>query len=171
MIEEIKKIIKSLEGKVVAFGFKTDKFESILKSNKKILSFDVLDEISKKNKKKFGKNKSIYITDLRKKYKKNKVDYILIDVDIMDKHMIYLIKETIYIGKNIYLFGSKNKVNYYLNKYKRYNINYKKSAFADKNIIYIDIKNAKNNLIKDKIYLIKDKIELFINMLSDALTS
>ena len=41
MVEEIKKILKSLEGTVVAFGFKGEKFSSILNSNNKIISFDI----------------------------------------------------------------------------------------------------------------------------------
>ena len=61
MTEEIKKIIKSLEGNVVAFGFKGEKFSSILNSNPKIISFDILDEISKKRNKQKGKQKTITI--------------------------------------------------------------------------------------------------------------
>ena len=38
-------------------------------------------------------------------------------------------------------------------------------------IAYINISSAKNNVLKDKFYLLKDKLELFINMLSDILTS
>ncbi len=172
MVEEIKKILKSLEGTVVAFGFKGEKFSSILNSNNKIISFDIMDEISKKNKKESSKSKKIDVTDLRKKYKKNKVNAILIDVDVMNRYMIYLIKETIYIGKsNVYLFGNKDKVDYYLNKYKRYNINFKTNLYNDNMIAYINISSAKNNVLKDKFYLLKDKLELFINMLSDILTS
>ena len=112
------------------------------------------------------------MTDLRKKYEKNKVNAILIDVDVMNRYMIYLIKETIYIGKsNVYLFGNKDKVDYYLNKYKRYNINFKTNLYNDNMIAYINISSAKNNVLKDKFYLLKDKLELFINMLSDILTS
>ena len=67
MVEEIKKILKSLEGTVVAFGFKGEKFSSILNSNNKIISFDIMDEISKKNKKESSKSKKIDLTDLRRK--------------------------------------------------------------------------------------------------------
>ena len=172
MIEEIKKIIKSLEGSVIAFGFKTDKFKTILNSNSKITTFDVLDEISKKQKKQKGKTKTININNLRKKYKKKKTNTILIDVDAMKKYMIYLIKETIYIGKDtIYLFGTKENVEKYLNKYKRYNITTNQKQYNEKLIVEIDIKNTKNNIIKDKLYIIKDKLEDFLSLLSDILTS
>lgn len=172
MIEEIKRIIKSLEGSVIAFGFKTDKFKTILNSNKKITSFDVLDEISKKNKKQKGKQKTINISDLRKKYKKKKINTILIDVDTMNKYMIYLIKETIYIGKEkIYLFGSKENVKKYVNKYERYNVVTLEKEYNEKIIARIDIVNAKNNLIKDKLYIVKDKINEFLSLITDILTS
>lgn len=172
MTEEIKRIIKSLQGNIVAFGFKSDKFKSILNSNSKILCFDILDEVSKNNKKGKCKSKNIYIKDLKKKYKKDKVDFILINVDVMDHYMIYLIKETIYIGKNtLYLFGNKDKVNYYLNKYRRYKISYDLKEYNNNMIAYIDITKAKNKKIRDRLYIFSDKIESFVNLLIDVLTS
>lgn len=70
MVEEIKKILKSLEGTVVAFGFKGEKFSSILNSNNKIISFDIMDEISKKNKKESSKSKKNRCDCLRKNTRK-----------------------------------------------------------------------------------------------------
>lgn len=172
MIEEIKKIIKSLEGSVVAFGFKTEKFNSILNSNAKITTFDVLDGITKKRKEEKGKQKTININSLRKKYKKKRINTILIDVDVMDKYMIYLIKETIYIGKDkIYLFGSNENVEKYLTKYKRYNIISEEKEYNNKLIAKIDITGAKNKKIKDQLYIIKDKLDSFLAIITDILTS
>ena len=172
MIEEIKKIIKSLEGSVVAFGFKTEKFSSILNSNDKITTFDVLEGIAKKRKNKKGKQKTININSLRKKYKKKKINTILIDVDVMDKYMIYLIKETIYIGKDkLYLFGSKENVEKCLIKYKRYNILSEEKEYNNKLIVKVDISKSKSYKIKDKLYIIKDKIDIFLAMITDILTS
>lgn len=164
-------MIKSLDGRVVAFGFKIDKFKSVLNSNNKILSFDVLNGITKQKGKVKYKDKTINIEKIRKIYKKKSIDYILIDVDIIDKYMIYLIKETIYIGKKLYLFGNAKKVEYYIKKYKRYNIDVENKNVGNNKISKINIKNAKNNKIKDKIYIIKDKAENIIQLLSDALVS
>lgn len=172
MIEEIKKIIKSLEGSVVAFGFKTEKFKSILNSNNKITTFDVLDQITKKTSKEKGKSKRISIDSLRKKYKKKRVDTILIDVDAIDKYMTYLLKETIYIGKDkVYLFGTKEKVEKYINRYKRYNISLEQKEYSNNLITKINISNSKNNFFKDKFYILKDKTNDFLSLLTDILTS
>jgi len=170
--EEIKKIIKSLEGNVVAFGFKGEKFSSILNSNPKIISFDILDEISKKRNKQKGKQKTITINKLRKKYKKKNIDTILIDVDVMNEHMIYLIKETIYIGKNnLYLFGTEENVRNNLNRYQRYNIKSEEKKYNKNLVVKIDITNSKNNKFKDKYYILKDKINIFLSLIRDILTS
>ena len=96
----------------------------------------------------------------------------MINVDVMDHYMIYLIKETIYIGKNtLYLFGNKDKVNYYLNKYRRYKISYDLKEYNNNMIAYIDITKAKNKKIRDRLYIFSDKIESFVNLLIDVLTS
>lgn len=172
MIEELKRILKSLEGRVVAFEFKAEKFNSVLNSNRKIITLDILDGVSKKVKKEKGKNKKISISSLCKRYKKNKIDTILIDTDVMDELMIYLIKETIYIGKkDLYLFGKKETVIHYLQKYKRYAITYDEKYFKDKAIVKINIFQAKNNKVMDKLYFLKDKIEQFIDLISNVLTS
>lgn len=172
MTEELKKIIKSLNGRVLAFGFKLDKFEKIVDLNKNITSFDVLDELIRKKNKLFGRNKTILISDLRKKYKRKNIDDIILNVDSMDKYMIELVKETIYIGKkNVYLYGKKALVEETLNKYRRYNINYQVFDFKDNEIVRINIENSKNNYFKDKYYVIKDKVSKLTDYLIDFLTS
>lgn len=171
MTEEIKRIIKNLKGRVIAFGFKADKFEKILELNNNITSFDVLNEISRKKDRKKGRQNKINIKDLRKKYKKKQVDFIIMDVVAMKKHLTYLIKETIYIGKTIYLYGSKEEAINTLNKYQRYDITYKETDFKDNLLIKIDISKSKNNKIKDNYYIFKDRVNEFLNVLTDFLTS
>lgn len=171
LTEEIKRILKTIKGSVVAFGFKTDKFEKILELNKNITSFDVLDEVSRKKEKLFGRSKKIGIKDLKRKYKKKGVDIIIINTDIMDKHLIYLIKETIYIGKLLYIYGNKEKVLKALTKYKRYNITYEEVDFKENLLVKIDISKSKNNKFKDNLYILKDKLTEFLNLLTDFLTS
>lgn len=171
MTEEIKRILKSIKGRVIAFGFKTDKFERILELNKNITSFDVLNEVSRKKEKIFGRSKKVNIKDLRKKYKKKGIDVIILNVDEMNKFMTYLIKETVYIGKRLYLYGCKESVLSTLKKYKRYNVTYEEVDFKDNLLVKLDISNGKNNKIKDSLYIIKDRTNDFLNMLTDFLTS
>lgn len=172
MIEEIKRIIKSLNGRVLAFGFKLDKFENIINSNKNITSFDVLEELSRKKDKKLGRKKTILISSLRKRYKKKNIDNIILNVDSVEKHIIDLIKETIYIGKiNVYLYGKKSLVEETLKKYQRYNITYNSIDFIDNEIITINIEKSKNNYFKDKYYVIVDKALKVFDVLTDFLAS
>lgn len=172
MTEELKRIIKSLSGRVLAFGFKLDKFENIVNLNRNITSFDVLDEVSRKKNSIFGRKKTIYISSLRKKFKNKNIDNIIINVDSMNKHLIELVKETIYIGKkNVYLYGTKTLVEEALNKYKRYNITYKNVDFKDNEIVIIDIEKSKNNYFKDKYYMFTDKLSKITDYLIDFLTS
>ncbi|MEG0826471.1 MAG: hypothetical protein RR404_03265 [Bacilli bacterium] len=172
MNEQLKKIFKLIEGKIVIFGINLDKYTKIIETNHKITSLDVLENISTKKNKKHGKQRQILIKNLRKKYKKSKIDVIICNVDEVKKHLIYLIKETIYIGKkDVYLYGSKELVNDTLDKYKRYNISYKVLEFDKKTIIKIDISNVKTNKIRDNFYLIKDKLTNVLNIVTDILTS
>ena len=123
-------------------------------------------------------NSGIHLSDLRplkdinKSWLREGYEMANIPLEVWYKCCPFLEGEPIYIGKsNVYLFGNKDKVDYYLNKYKRYNINFKTNLYNDNMIAYINISSAKNNVLKDKFYLLKDKLELFINMLSDILTS
>lgn len=171
MTDELKSILKKIEGKVVVFGINLNKYIKMLEINDKITFIDILEDISKSKTKIKGKTNTIYINQLRKRYKKHNIDVIICNVDTIENNLINLIKETIYIGKrNIYLFGTKEKVLEALKKYQRYNITYEILDFNEKIIVKIDNSKAKNNFFKDIYYLIIDKIKKLLNLITDILT-
>ncbi len=171
MIEELKKVLKDIEGRIIAFGFRTEKFESIINSNKKIISLDVFDEISKKTSLFHSKSKKIKIKRLRKIYKKKNVDYVIINADEFLKYTYDLVIETIYIAKKVYIFGSDINVKKFMIKYKRYNISCVEKRIVDNTLCKLDVENVKNNPIKEYLYKIKDKFAGAIDFVVEVLTS
>ncbi|MDD3186915.1 MAG: hypothetical protein PHD02_00360 [Bacilli bacterium] len=171
MIEELKRILKNISGRVVALGFRTEKFEKILTVNTNITSFDTLNEISKKENKIFGKKKKLSIDKLRKKYGKKNIDVVIINSDAMTKYISYIIKETIYIGKkDLYIYGNKENNYEFLKKYKRYKIITEEMGYKDNSIIKLDISKSKVNRVKEKIYLVIDFFDKILEMIRELLT-
>ena len=187
MNKELIKIVKNVSGNVVSIGL-DDELNDLLEQNMSILDLDIIslnkkrgtitsksnDQLNKydtKYKIKRMKNKKINIKKLRKLYNKKKVDYLLVNYEIIKKYMRYFIKDSVYINNNkLYLFGTSNKeIKTIVKKYKRYNVLIKPTENKEYFILEIDNTNSKNNKIKDIFYFISDTFEVISDFIGDFL--
>ena len=132
MIKELLKIVKKLDGKLLVivnfififFSFSIDtKILNCINNNNNIISCDIL--TSKNDDTKYdtkGKQKKINISSLRRKYKKKKINYIIADINEIDKYLKTFVKDSIFINQKEIIFLSDKNYDYDLikNKYKRY---------------------------------------------------
>ncbi|MDD3453053.1 MAG: hypothetical protein PHN42_02085 [Bacilli bacterium] len=168
---ELINYIKSMSESVLFFGEYNDKILDTINENKKIINCDILSSENKVNSKSQGKNKIIYIKDLRKKYKKKKLNYIVGDIKQLDKYKRTFVKDSIYINKKtIYLYCDNEYENNYLIKmYKRYNTKIDILSCIDGKIIIIDTSSSKTNIIKDIFYSMIDFLIKIYDFIGDML--
>ncbi|MDD3341306.1 MAG: hypothetical protein PHN72_03815 [Bacilli bacterium] len=112
MKNKIVKEIKQLKGFVLGIGL-DETLEDALYANENIHKCDLISNMkSGSTSIEKGTNKTISIYKLKKKYKKNKVDYIICNVEDVEEYMKYFLRDGTYIVKNkIYLYGNLNKIN------------------------------------------------------------
>lgn len=174
MKNEIIEISKKIKGNILLIGNYDNKVLKIINNNKNIFSCDVLSENSHgKANKKFSLKKNFYISDLRKKYKKKKIDYILVEENLVNKYYKTFIKDSIYItkGKIIYICNSKSDIERIQKRYKRYKTSIEIKKYKNGFIISINVEEAKTNKIKDLYYCIIDTFINIIDIISDILVS
>lgn len=159
--KQLEYLIKNTEGKILGIGLSKNVI-AMIEKNKKITYCDLLNSFTKKGKESKKKEKLFYIKDLRKKYKKNKLDLIIVDYNEVKKYKKTFIRDSIYICKGqIYVYNADESVE----KYKRY-----KAVIKTSEVVEIDATKAKTNFIKDKIYYVVDTAETLIDYVSDFLT-
>ena len=142
MDNELKKIIKNLNGYVLTIGL-DDNYIKYIEQNNNIIDCYCLNNASDEGNEKGKKGKTIYINKIRKKFKKKNIDYIICNYDVIKKYMKTFIKDSVYINKNkLYYYGD---IDYeIISKYKRY-----KSIINKINsIVEIDNSNSNNNIFK-----------------------
>lgn len=171
MDKEILKKIKEMSGFVLAIGI-DDEISECIEQNDKIVKCDVLNCVSKrkeKNKEKRKKQKSINIKNIRKIYKKKKVDYIICEYSNISSYLKTFVKDSVYINCNkLYFYGEVDK-ELIIKKYKRYDTKINVLEYKDKSIIEIDNSNSKNNIFKEFIYKIIDGVNSLILIIGDVL--
>ena len=171
--KKIISITKKIEGKLICFFIEEKRIIKSININDKIVDCDLFDCWNdKENEEKKGNYKNFYITQLRKKYKKKKINYIICNIDKMDKYLKIFIKDSIYINNNIiYLFSYNKNYNFnkVIKKYNRYNVKIDKIEVENGIILKIETKDAFNHKISDSIYYIIDSIGDLLNMITDIL--
>lgn len=169
----IKKYIKNMDGNLLGIGIKDESILKEIESNKKIINCDLLNSINKtiKFKSKRKLKKKIYIKKLRKKYKKNNIDFLIVNIEEVDNYLKFFIKDSIYItSNNIYYFIPKEyDVDIIIKRYKRYTSDIELIKCDDGIILKINTINTKNNFFKDKIYFIIDTLNNIIDLIADIL--
>jgi len=162
MFKKLEELIKKIQGNVLVIGLDDnllDKFEKNNKVNLYSIYSSKSDGIfSKTKKKKTNKGKVINIKKLRKYINKKSVDYIICNIEELKEYYKYIIRDTIYLNNNIIYIYSSNETDkdFFIKKYKRYNVEITCVEYKNGYIITIDNKNGKNNYFKDKLYFIKD---------------
>ncbi len=161
--------VKKLDGKLVVFGVNDSKIIDCIDNNNNIVFCDLLN-CNCNGKSKKGHKK--YIKSIKKKYKKKRIDNMIIDLDSSFIFMRKVLKDSIYITKNnIYLYGDMDSILLIIDKYKRYNVKINKLDYKNKSLLIIDVKNAKNNLIKDQLYYIMDTLSFIVDKIGDLMSS
>ena len=171
MYKRLEELIKVTKGNVLAVCLDNILLNEFMKKDNIILyslssnnsNDTILGLMNKKKKdkpkyKKNNKGKDINIKKLRKEIKKKSVDYLFCNMDEMFNYYKYFIKDSIYMSNNkIYIyFNNKIDKEFIINKYKRYDVKIKETEYKNGYLLEIDVKNAKNSFLKDKIYFIKD---------------
>lgn len=173
LLNELSEDIKLMTGNVVCFGIEEEKLMNEISKNSNILNCDLL--TNKKKTKGTGKNKgkTVYIKKLRKKYKKNKIDYIIGNLKEVDKFKRTFIRDSIYINKTkMYLFFDNNYDGEpIIRRYNRYKTVVVKKECLDGTLYVIDASKASTNWLLDFIYNIVDTIIDIFDIIGDVLAS
>lgn len=167
-------IVKCLSGNVLGIGV-DEKITQLLEQNERILNCNLLNSQIKSTKQtKKSKQKQISVKKIRKTFKKKNVDFIICNIDEMKKTLNLLIRDSIYINKNllyIYNITDEEIKEELIKKYKRYNTKIEEIEDTNSIILKIDNKNSKTNKLKDIKYKIIDAFISLINLISDLLLS
>lgn len=148
---ELKQIVKKMEGNTLLIGEYSDDINKLIFNNKNILFCEQLSNSKNNNGegKKTKKQKKLNIRKIRKKYKKNKINNLLVQEEQIKEYKSTFIKDSIYIVKNkIYLIKTKESEQI-INRYLRYSKKIEVIECLDGEIICIDVTECKSNKIKD----------------------
>ena len=163
-----------MSGSLVAIGIKdTDLIKEIDKNNK-IFMCDLLNSVSLKSKTSTKKSqKKKYVKNLKKHYKKDKINYMIINIDEVEKMLKTFIRDTIYINnKEIYYFSNRKYILEKVEKrYHRYTNKTEITKYEDGYILKINTENTKNNYFKDKLYYLLDTMSNGADIIADILIS
>lgn len=174
MFNKLEEIIKKAKGNVLVIGL-DDKLIDKFEKNNKVNLYAIYSNndnattnpnirnknlLSKQKKKKTNKGKIINIKRLRKYISKKSVDFFICNFEEIMQYYKYIIKDTIYLNRNIIYIYSTNKIDkeFIMERYKRYNVEISFTEYKNGYIIVIDSAKAKNNFFKDKLYFIKDTL-------------
>ena len=168
------KYVKNMSGSLVAIGIKDTDIIKTIEKNNKITMCDLLNSVSfdsKTTDKKRRKKK--YVKNLKKQYKKNNINYMIVNVDEVNKILKTFIRDSIYINnREIYYFSTRKTILERVeHRYHRYTKKAEITKYEDGYILKINTENAKNNYFKDKLYYIKDTLSNFADLIADILIS
>lgn len=167
--DNLKKIIKELNGSLIGIGINDKKIIDVIGKNKKIVECNLLDCYTPETTD-LGKIKKLSNKKLRKKFKKHRTDNIICNLENIKEFKEKFVYDSIYIGKNkIYVFTPTISDEIY-RRYKRFaNINLIKCS--DGFIYEIEVTKKLNKFNEFYYKLIDnviDVIDIISNLLSDS---
>jgi len=124
IINKLNEIVKELDGNIIGIGIQDEKILNSISKNNNILECNLLDSFSKEEGSK-GKDKKVKISKLRKKFKKKKTDYIICNIDVVNKFVKKFIPDSIYLNKKYLYLYEMNGFN--IEKIKKYYSRYSKN--------------------------------------------
>lgn len=175
LISDLKNISKNVSGKVLVIGLENKTVEQVLDKNENIIELYTMKFNGKKkikDKSRGKRGKSISIKKIRKIFKKKRIDYIICNIEDINKFLRTFIRDSIYINKSkLYIYGTKENLDIELieNRYKRYNTSIIVTEYNKDLLMEIDNSNAYNNKIKDIFYNICDIGYNIVNTIGDLL--
>jgi CRISPR/Cas system CMR subunit Cmr4 (Cas7 group RAMP superfamily) len=165
--------IKHLEGRIITIDAE-DYLLTAIDKNDAIKECIELDSVSKDDKWRLTLfSKRISSKKMRKKFKKKKIDTIILNNKAMKPMLNTFIRDSIYMTKKtVYIYGSEKESpsEVLIHRYQRYNTKIEKIN-EDGYILKIDTSKAKNNWFKDLGYYILDNWQEFIDMLASYLVN
>ncbi len=175
MQKQLKQIIKNMDTSLLGIGIKEEALIKEIDKNKKIFTCDLINSYTKEDKKqKKGKKvKKTSFKKMKKQYKKNKVKYVLCNIEEISDLARVFIRFNIYVNKGVtYIYASKDyDFDKLVRRYKRYTTDYKLVQYNDYYILEINTLNTKNKKIKEFFYSIIDFLEDMIDLLGDVLVN
>ena len=177
LISELKNICKSFSGNVLTIGLDFPTVDQVLEKNNNIKKNFIMSFNGKKHGKRYengGRGKTVSIKKIRKIFKKKRIDYIVCNIEDVERFLRTFIRDSVYINKNkLYIYGNKKDIDLELleKRYGRYNTKIEVLEFEKEILITIDNSESKNNRIKDFFYNLSDLGYSLINLIGDLLIS
>lgn len=176
LINDLKNLCKEISGNVVTIGVDYKTVLDELDKNEKIANLYSMQFNGKKRSKKKEKGKKrdkiVSIKKIRKIFKKKKIDYIICNIEDINRFLRTFIRDSVYINKEkIYIYGSKNNIDLELieKRYNRYNVTINITEYDKDVLVEIDNTKAFNNVLKDIFYNIADILYSIYNAIGDLL--
>lgn len=162
-----------MTGKVIGVGIDNKEIIETIDKNNKILACDLLNSIDINGTAKGKNKKKKYVKKIRKKYKKKKVNYIIVNSNEINRYLKTFVRDSIYINNTeIYYYMDKSyDTENIIKRYKRYNTEIEVIKCDDGNIVRINTSKAKNKFFKDKLYYIVDTLGNIADIIGDILVS
>lgn len=170
MKNELISEIKKLQGFVLGIGL-DDTLQDAIYENENIHKCDLMENMQRgKGSSAKGFTKSISIYQLKKKYKKNKIDFIICNLEDIDIYMKYFLRDGTYIVKQkIYLYGplSDTEKEALQERLQRYDfcITYKQK----KNQSLFILEKKECHYLKNYLYFVQDSISSYLDKISSIL--
>ena len=174
MKKELLSKLKKMKGNLLVIGTFDEKVIKIIEENDNITICNSLqsnDGVGYEKTKRKGKK--VNIKRIRRVFKKKAIDYIICDLNELNKYLHYFIKDSIYLCKKEVIFSgdiNEDDLEVLTNRYNRYNVSLELKKDKTKFLLVIDVSKAKNNRFKDRLYFIKDSFSIFSNFMTDFLT-
>lgn len=168
----ITSIIKKLKGSVLGFGLSKTLMKEI-KKNQNIIKCDLIDSDVIGDLEENKKAKKFHIKNLRKKFKKKKINYIICNYESVLKYQDKFIKDSIYLTNDTVIIYNLNeeKKDVLNKKYNRYKTNINIIQTKNKYIMEINTSKAKNNKFKELYYSVIDFIIKIDNIITELLVN
>lgn len=170
VIDTLNKKLKTLEGSLIGIGFENELLINTIDKNNKITECNLLDCISTDDED--GKTSKIRIGRIRKKFKKNKPDYIIYNLKSIKDYKDKFVYDSIFLTKKEVIFYDLDNIdtNSVVRRYKRYGVVEKTNCsdgviYRINNLKKLTKTNEFTNKIKDNTISIFDFIS---NLLSDS---
>lgn len=176
LINDLKNICKEISGNVITIGIDYKTVLDELDKNEKIVNLYSMQFNGKKRSKKKEKGKKrdkiVSIKKIRKIFKKKKIDYVICNIEDINRFLRTFIRDSVYINKEkLYIYGSKNNIDLELieKRYNRYNVTINITEYDKDVLVEIDNTKAFNNALKDIFYNIVDIFYSIYNAIGDLL--
>lgn len=166
---ELKQNFSTIIGNLLLIGNYSNTLEKIISNNKNITFCDQLTKNNNYTTGTKGKNKKINIKNIKKHYKKNKINNTVVNFSDVVEYKNTFVRDSIYITKNEIIIIDKENNDLIYKMYKRYCSNIEIINCLDGRIFKVNTNNYKNNKIKNIFYYLFDILNDILDIISNLL--